>query len=118
LSLAKVIELEPPEPTEKRCGTCGEDRPLNRFRKSQLDDPDAECASCRAPRQIPDPDVPLPKVVASALTIPLPEDWAEDMASGRNFKVEVVLQVDHAVGTDSGPMHWSARWLEVTRLDD
>lgn len=66
----------------------------------------------------PDPDTLLTKVMAQSLSFPLNEEWAAKVASGTNFKVEVVLHIDHAVGTDDGPLHWSARWLEVTRISD
>lgn len=118
MSLAEVIELPEPEPTTKECGSCYEVLSVRRFKKSELDDPEARCASCRAPRRIDDPDTPLARVMASSLAFPLPDDWAAKMSSGANFKVEVTLHIDNAVGDDNAPRHWAARWLEVTRISD
>ena len=116
MSLAEVI---PFNPTEKICDQCGETRPLGLYKKSERD-PDvvARCARCRAPHAIDDPDEPPSRVMSYSLDFPIPDDWKHRMASGVNFRCEVVLHIDNAEQTDSGGTRWRGRWLEVTRLDD
>lgn len=119
MRLVEVVDSEPePAPTGRLCDHCGQMRALSRFRTADRDDPEAPCASFRAPRPIPDPKMPPTKVMAAGLAFPIPDDWVARIHSGANLKVEVVLHIDHALGAPDGtPMHWSAR-LEVSRISE
>jgi hypothetical protein len=113
LTLAEIVSL-PGQPETRPCVTCGEFFPSGRFTKTTWDSEDRLCSSCRAPRRIPDPDVSPSRVVGHLVDIPLPDAMRERAASGVNFRVELVLHIDHCEELANGSTRWRARWLEVT----
>jgi hypothetical protein len=114
VSLAQVLPIEP---ETRPCSICGEFFPIARFTKATWDDEARRCSRCRAPRRIPDPEVPPSRVLAHFVEIPLSDDMRKRMTSGANIRVEVVLHIDHAEQLDDGSTRWRGRWLEVTTID-
>jgi hypothetical protein len=111
LSLAEVLPIEP---ETRPCSICDELLPIGKFTKATWDDETRRCSRCRAPRRIPDPEVPPTRVLAHLVEIPLSDDMRARAASGVNFRVELVLHIDYAQVLDDGSTRWKARWLEVS----
>jgi hypothetical protein len=115
LSLAEVVPLEP---ETRPCAECGEFHPAKNFPKTKWDDESRRCSTCRAPKAITDPGEPPRKILTNNLDMAVPDDWLPRLHSGSNFKVEVVIHIDHAERLHDGSTRWRARWLEVSSVSD
>ena len=84
-----LAEVGSKGPTRRTVGDCGRPRPLARYKKADLEDPEARCAACRVPCPIADPEISPSRVMCNAIDLPLPDSWRAKMASGVNFRCEV-----------------------------
>jgi hypothetical protein len=81
--------------------------------------PESDVDACRTFQPVADPDELVHELMILNAEQTLDDEWASEMASGRNFKIELVLHVDHLERkAHTGQQRWRARWLEVTRLYD